>query len=130
MDLTIVGRCTTRCDALRSSVSTKMFWKKVRLLLLTESSYLKFKYLRHDTIQHKRQWSAHPINSDRVTNGEFHRLYTTLRENPNKFRQYFRMSPTTFDYILKLIEPKMNIRWSNFIRHPISAEERLMITVR
>lgn len=60
--------------------------------------------------------------------GEFQMLFQDLSDNPQKFFEYFRMRPTTFEYILKGIEERIT-KYSNF-RECISAKQRLSVTLR
>lgn len=66
--------------------------------------------------------------TDRLEDGEYHRIFEDLCRQPEKFQQYFRMSKQTFNYILNEITPL--IRKSNRARECISPEERLMLTLR
>lgn len=54
----------------------------------------------------KRFW-VHPIVSGRLTNGQFYKLFDSLSEHPDKFFQYFRMSNTSFDYLLSLVKKQI-----------------------
>jgi len=72
----------------------------------------------------------HPINLGRNIFGEFHQLYNELRKDETRFVAYTRMKISTFDYILKNIEPLIIKTWTNFIRAPIMRAERLIVTLR
>lgn len=60
---------------------------------------------------------------DREEDGEYHLIH-----QPDKFHQYFKMTPETFYYILDQIQPII-VKESAF-RKCISPEGRLMITLR
>lgn len=77
-----------------------------------------------------RDFSVHPLNTNRRSDGEFYRLYQGLREYPDKFRSYTRMNITTFDYILDMIRTKLMKDWTNFNKEPILPCERLIVTLR
>lgn len=77
-----------------------------------------------------RRCNVHQINKTRPVYGEFHHLYPELREYPDKFKKYFRMKMSTFDYILENIQGKLTKKWTNFNRHPINPVERLVVTLR
>lgn len=47
----------------------------------------------------ERECCAHPINAERNVFGEYHHLYSDLRQHPIKFFEYMRMQIETFDYI-------------------------------
>ena len=57
------------------------------------------------------------------------RMYPELRSNPGQFKEYCRMLPPTFDYVVEAIKPVVERATTNF-RKPISVEERLMVTLR
>ena len=46
----------------------------------------------------------HELNMKRITDGEYVRVCIPLRQHPDRFFQYYRMSVKTYDYILKSIE--------------------------
>lgn len=95
---------------------------------LLESSSLKIWYLSKK--RGGRRYCVHEINKSRYPRGEFHHLFSELRNDPQKFHSYFRMSLLTFDYILKKISDKLMKKWTNFNLQPISPTERLAITLR
>ena len=67
----------------------------IQLVCLVDTNY--GAYMRA-----QRTW-VHPINEQRKRYGECHHLMPQLREDTQKFTEYFRMSPSTFDYILSLL---------------------------
>ena len=52
--------------------------------------------------QEGRLW-VHPLNEERDTSGLWASRMTNLRMYPDRFFQYFRMMPESFDYILNLV---------------------------
>jgi hypothetical protein len=46
------------------------------------------------------RWRVHPVNSERYIQGQFYTLYCRLREDSDKFFNYFRMSAASFDELL------------------------------
>lgn len=129
------ARVSKRCDAMMCSYCARLqtsrqvsFWNRNRMsfflnpvnLFLLENSGLK--------IKRKRHW-VHAINEERRALGEFHHLYGRLREDEERFWSYFRMSTTTFDYILSLISNRLQRQNTNF-RKAIMVEEKLMVTMR
>ena len=59
--------------------------------------------LRIRAKRRKRFW-VHPLVSQRLLKGQFHKLYEDLRMHPMKFFGYFRMTSSTFDELLFTIE--------------------------
>jgi hypothetical protein len=72
-----------------------------------------------------RKYSVHPVNQKRTKRGEFHHLYHQLKQYPDRFYEYFRMSQSTFNYILRLIEPRIHKVYTNMHKQPINDEERV-----
>lgn len=70
----------------------------------------------------------HPITSERLLSGAFVTLYSQLREDENKFFNYFRMSISTFDELIFKLENK--VRHSSLLRIPITPTERMAVTIR
>jgi hypothetical protein len=48
----------------------------------------------------KRRWAVHPINSARFEDGAFRNLYGKLRDDRDKFLNYFRMLVASFDELV------------------------------
>ena len=71
-----------------------------RTIFLLDNTLVKLKILKK--VQRKRR-KTHQIYIDRLNFGEFHHLYPQLRVDKNAFRQYTRMLPDTFDYIVSFI---------------------------
>jgi len=76
----------------------------------------------------RRYW-VHPINSHRESSGQFNTFYENVRCYPDKFFEYYRMSTTSFDELLLKVRPYITKQTTTF-RNPISAEQRLTITLR
>lgn len=74
----------------------------------------------------RKMW-MHPLNMRRPIDGEFVRLCVPLRRYPDKFYKYFRMSVSTFDYVVDGIKCDITKR-SN--REPVGPAERLAVTIR
>jgi hypothetical protein len=72
-----------------------------------------------------RQYSVHPVNQKCTKLGEFHDLYQQLKQYPDSFYEYFRVSQSTLNYILRLIEPIIHRVCTNTHQQPINAEERV-----
>jgi hypothetical protein len=72
-----------------------------------------------------RKYSVHPANQKRTKLGESHNLYQQLKQYPDRFHEYLWMSQSTFNYILRLIEPRIHKVYINIHKQPINAEERV-----
>ena len=99
-------------------------------MTLFESSAAVKYYLLRKNKKHFRKYGVHPINCRRLKQGQFHTTYKELREYPDRFFQYLRMLPETFDYILQIVSPHLRKNWTNIHSRPIQAEERLVVTLR
>ncbi|XP_069595381.1 uncharacterized protein [Ranitomeya imitator] len=76
----------------------------------------------------QRLW-VHPLLTQRPSKGHFQRLYSSLRAHPDKFFLYTRMSIRTFDMLLEILRPGLTYQ-DTWMRKAISAEERLLLTLR
>lgn len=87
---------------------------------------------RKKKIEKKREvrfW-IHPILEKREEYGAFHTLVKNqLRENEDKFYNYFRMQKTTFDNLLQKLSQELKHQ-DTFMRESISPAERLAVTLR
>ncbi|KYN06577.1 Putative nuclease HARBI1 [Cyphomyrmex costatus] len=75
----------------------------------------------------KRYW-VHPIFKERYNHGFYHAIFPVITLEETRFRNYFRMTPTQFENLLSLVAPF--ITKQTVIREPISAAERLCLTIR
>ena len=55
----------------------------------------------------EREFWEHPIVAARTPEGAYYTLYGRLREDERKFCNYFRMSTSTFDYIVDRLDPHL-----------------------
>lgn len=79
--------------------------------------------------QMKRFWTR-GIFRDRKLHSEYYNLYLDLRENDREFHyRYLRMSKERFDHLLSLVRDKITKKDTR-LRKAITAEERLVITLR
>jgi len=83
---------------------------------------------RRRRIYSRRFW-VHPINRDRPNFGKFHTLHKRLLEYPEKFFEYYRMSPESFYELLNAVKEDLKKENTQF-RRSISAEEKLAVTLR
>ena len=88
-----------RLRGLTSFDTMALSWKQRLALLL---------YLRKRRLGRHRSVSVHPINRLRSKCGEYHHLMTQLlRHDTQKFKEYFGMDPSTFDYLLQTCSPDL-----------------------
>jgi len=88
--------------------------------------YLRSKY-RRDKIK-SRYW-IHPILSVRYLEGSFYTLYEKLREDHNTFFNYFRMSSTTFDFLVERLY--ISIKHQDTpMRACVPPKEMIAVTIR
>lgn len=79
--------------------------------------------------QRNRRFWVHPILTQRSNLGIFRNLMNDLRRDESKFCNYFRMSMTTFDDLLKRVNEDLKKRDTN-MRKSITPEEKLAICLR
>ena len=77
----------------------------------------------------RRRTNVHEINKERTVLGEYHHLFSKLKDHPDRFHSYMRMNLVTFNYILGKITPRLTKTWCNW-HVPILPEERLVVTLR
>lgn len=75
--------------------------------------------------ERKSRFGVHPINQKRNISG----FIRELKNDPENFYNYCRMNTTTTDKLLELVADIIKKLNTNF-RKSISAEERLLITLR
>ena len=55
----------------------------------------------------ERKFWEHPITAARILESAYCTLYGRLREDERKFFNYFRMSTSTFDYVVDSLVPHL-----------------------
>jgi hypothetical protein len=75
----------------------------------------------------KRFWVA-PIFKNRCEHGFYHALLPTLKLEDLRFHNYFRMSTIQYEELLAIVGPHLEKQY--VVREPISATERLTLTLR
>ena len=79
--------------------------------------------------QVKRFWRR-SIFRDRKLHSEYFNIYQQLREDDREMHfKYIRMSKERFDHLLSIVRDRITKQQTNY-REPISAEERLVMTLR
>ena len=77
----------------------------------------------------QRSCWVHPINLLRKQKGEFYTLYPDLRHYHKHFLGMYHMDVEKFKELLAKIKPVIMKKWT-YMRKPISAEQKLVITLR
>ncbi|GFS08070.1 hypothetical protein ElyMa_001265500 [Elysia marginata] len=76
----------------------------------------------------KRQ-GVHDINKEKATFDEYHHLSAQLKQDPDRFQVFTRISMGAFQYLLNKVENSLVKNWTNWHR-PIFPEKRLVVTLR
>ena len=69
----------------------------------------------------------HEIRHKLEDYGEYYHLTPQICQDPDKFKEYFRMTPATFNHLLLTVQPIIEKKTTNW-RKPIPPEERLAVT--
>lgn len=76
-----------------------------------------------------RKYSVHPLFSERLIYGKFHTIHSKLKDYPDKFFMFYRMSTSSFEDLIALTAHALK-RQDTRLRNAISPEERLSVTLR
>nr|XP_012233675.1 PREDICTED: putative nuclease HARBI1 [Linepithema humile] len=82
---------------------------------------------KNKRVKKKRFWVA-PIFKKRYEHGFYHALLPTLKLEDLRFHNYFRMSTMQYEELLAIVGPHLEKQY--VVREPISAAERLTLTLR
>lgn len=77
----------------------------------------------------QRQWWVHPIISSRQSEGKFYLLHEKLKMFPKKFFEFYRMSQSSFNYLLTAVNRNLQKR-DTHMRDSVKVEEKLSVTLR
>lgn len=99
--------------------------KRRNLLILVLLNELKKQNKRKYT---RKQYWIHPILRQRHEYGFYHAIFPVISLDSSRFRNYFRMTPIQFEELLTLVAPL--ITKQTVVREPISAAQRLCVTIR
>lgn len=103
--------------------------KKVLLHLLLEEVDEEEMIIKH--ILCNKTKKVHEMFRARKMEGFFNILIEKhLYQDDRKFREFFRLSWDQFNYVLNLIEDDIKINPCNRVGEPITAAEKLAITLR
>ncbi|RVE49444.1 hypothetical protein evm_005875 [Chilo suppressalis] len=92
--------------------------------------WLAYRRWKNRKRRERRRFNVHPILRDRMTHSMFITLYPKLREHGEKFFNYLQMSVTSFDELLEIIQEDLTPCQNYVVRDTVSAEEKLVITLR
>jgi len=84
--------------------------------------------LRTRAKRRKRFW-VHPLVSQKLLKGQFHKLNEDLHIHPKKFFRYFRMTCSSFNELSSMNGPKITYQ-NTVMRASVTPEERLAVTLR
>lgn len=76
-----------------------------------------------------RIYWVHPITTLRMKFGAFYTIFPKLRENEDKFFNYFRMSIKSFDELHEKLKDRLQHQ-NTFMRECIQPIEMLAVTLR
>ncbi|XP_071972628.1 uncharacterized protein [Engystomops pustulosus] len=85
--------------------------------------------MREEERRSTRRFWVHPIVAERPRRGHFMNLYADLRQHPDKFHNYVRMTVTSFDRLLADLRSGLRFQDTN-MRRSVTPEERLIVTLR
>ncbi|KAM4026934.1 uncharacterized protein ACNLHF_008145 [Anomaloglossus baeobatrachus] len=108
-----------------NAISSQLHTPHFQLLLLTVVTLLR---RRREQAKKKKMW-IHPLLVARETKGHFRVLYNDLRRFPEKFTLFCRLTIPAFDRLLSIVQSDLFYADTR-MRKSISAEERLLITLR
>lgn len=75
--------------------------------------------------------NVHPMYRSRRKEGFFNQLIEThLKTDDRKFRKFLRLNPFQFNYVLNFIKDDIKCNSYNRVLYPITAAEKLAITLR
>lgn len=87
--------------------------------------------LMEELMQEKRNEDEHPLFKSRPNEGFFEILINRhLIHDEKKFREFFRLNVDQFNYVLDLIKNDIIVDSTNRHPYPITAAEKLAITLR
>ncbi|KAL4121053.1 hypothetical protein QTP88_013637 [Uroleucon formosanum] len=85
-------------------------------------------YKNYLSKKNRRYW-VHPFTDSRLLRGHFSTSFEDLRNNPEKFYNYFRMSVKSFDELAARLIDKIK-KNDTYMRKAIPPIEMLVVTLR
>lgn len=105
-----------------NSTQAMEIYKRKRIIF----AYLVYKKY---VLKNKRRYWVHPFTDSRLAKGIFYTSFENLRESPDKFFNYFRMSIKSFDELAVKISTKIKST-DTHLRLSIPPLEMLAVTLR
>jgi len=102
----------------------KMFVHRNRKRNLLVLLYLRRKYKELES-----QYRIHPILAVRYLEGTFYTLFEKLKSHDSKFFNYFRMSVSTFEFLVMLLSDRMKDQ-DTAMRAGVPPKEMLAVTIK
>lgn len=95
------------------------------VLLEEEDEYEEMKKIR------RRRARKHALYRRRREEGFYQILIKGhLKATEVKFRHFFRLNLSQFEFVLSLVQEDLRKKGSNFVKQPISPNEKLALTLR
>ena len=117
---------TSNAGSLREKLSVVAITQAtVRKIFLSENTALKLNAYSNNN--YRPIWK-HPIN-DKERIWRVSSFNAPITADSAKFKEYLRMSPITFDHLLRLIEDDLTKIMTNYKKQR-SPEERLVVNIR
>lgn len=111
---------TMATGGVRTMIELQLIHLEVEEILLLE--------LARRRKRRNRRWSVRPLNVSRSLTGEFATLVLPMRDDEEKHFEYFRMSVSRFDELLRRVQPL--IQHPKTHNSPVGAFERLAVALR
>lgn len=96
-----------------------------------EDVIVAWQYLRRRLKRKKKQRSfwIHPLFVDNILHSPASVTTEQLTLNPEKFKEFYRMSQESFNLLLEMVGPRIEKQDTHY-REAIAPRERLLITLR
>ena len=86
-------------------------------------------YLRRKYKKRERQYWIHPVLAVRYLEGSFYTLFEKLKSHDSKFFNYFRMSVSTFEFLVMRLSDRIKGQ-DTPMRACVPPKEMLAVTIR
>ncbi|XP_025199177.1 uncharacterized protein LOC112599899 [Melanaphis sacchari] len=102
------------------------------MVFLSRAQTVCLAYILYKKKQNKRtnrRYWVHPLNLKRPREGQFQVTFMMLRSHSDEFKNYYRMSISSFDELLSRVKHRLQ-KENTILRNSIPPEERLSVTLR
>lgn len=103
------------------------YYKRKVLVAMAVAEIIRVKVEERQKRRKRKLW-MHPLLQLRATHGFYENVYPHIRTFDDKHSGHYRLSVTQLEDLLCIIGPR--ITKQQFLREPISAKARLLITLR